>query len=288
MPYRAHFNLTRAPFSPEIEPHCLFQSEAHTQCKARLDYARRERGLAVITGEVGSGKSSVIRAFLRQLAPSSYQVLYGAVPAVPGPLRAVVEGWLEQLGERLPFNNLARCLYVLRQALEDAYEKGRQPFLVLDEGQVMDIRGLLQLKTLLNYDMDSRLPLSLVLAGGPKLARMLSLPPLEEIRQRLLFAYPLAGLKRAEMEPYLAARLKQAGCERQLFPAEIIDEMYRHTQGIPRRVNQLANLCLVAAATQRLQQVDSSALLQALEEMGLTEDARRASAFDFTAVGGAR
>lgn len=287
MPYRSTFNLSRAPFSAEIEPHSLFQSEAHAQCKARLDYLRRERGLAVITGEVGSGKSSVLRAFMRQLAPSSYLVLYGAVPAVPGPLRAVVEGWLEQLGEKLPFNNLARCLHLLHQTLEAIDEKGRQPFLVLDEAHLLDQRGLLQLKSLLNYDMDSRLPLALVLAGGPKLARALSLPPLEEIRQRLLFAYPLSGLKRAELEPYLAARLKQAGCERQLFPPEIVDEMYRHTQGIPRRVNQLSNLCLVAAANQRLQQIDSSCLLQALEEMGLAEEARRERS-DFTAGGAAR
>lgn len=282
MPYRATFNLTRAPFSPEIEPHCLFHSEAFNQCKARLDYLRRERGLAIITGEVGAGKSSALRAFLRQLAPSSYLALYGAVPAVQGPLRAVVEGWLEQLGEKIPFNNLARCLHMLHETLGAIDEKGRQPFVVFDECHLLDNRGILQLKSLLNYDMDSRLPLSVVLAGGPKLARVLSLPPLEEIRQRVLFAYPLPGLKRAEMELYLASRLKQAGCDRQLFPPEIIDEMFRHTQGIPRRVNQLANLCLVSAATKRLQQVDSSCLLQALEEMGLTEEARR-ERFDFTA-----
>jgi type II secretory pathway predicted ATPase ExeA len=249
-----------------------------------LDYVRRERGLAVVTGEVGSGKSTIMRAVMRQMAPSSYLPLYGAVPAVSNPLRPVIEGWLEQLGEKVPFNNLARCLHMLHESLGAIYEKGRQPFLVLDESHQLDNRGILQLKPLLNYDMDSRQPITLVLAGGPKLARTLSLPPLEEIRQRVLFAYPLPGLKRTEMEPYLATRLKHAGCERQLFPPEIIDEMYRHTQGIPRRVNQLANLCLVAAATNRLQQVDSACLLQALEEMGLTEEARR-ERFDFTAGG---
>jgi type II secretory pathway predicted ATPase ExeA len=284
MPYRANYNLNRAPFSPEIEPHALFQSEGHTQCRARLDYLRRERGLAVITGEVGSGKSTVLRSFLRQLAPSSYLTLYGAVPAVPGPLRPIVEGWLENLGERLPFNNLARCLHILHENLGAIYEKGRQPFLVIDEAHLLDKRSLLQLKPLLNYDMDSRLPLTMVLSGGPQLARSLSLPPLEEIRQRVLFAYPLPGLKRVEIEQYLSSRLKHAGCDRQLFPEEIVDEIFRHTQGIPRRVNQLANLCLVAAASRRLQLVDSASLLQALGEMGLAEETRRDS-FDFATAG---
>jgi len=226
-----------------------------------------------------------MRAFARQLAPSSYLVLYGAVPAVANSLRPVVEGWLEQLGEKIPFNNLARCLHMLHQSLGAISEKGRQPFVLLDESHLLEKRSLLQLKPLLNYDMDSRLPLTVALAGGPQLARTLSLPPLEEIRQRVLFVYPLPGLKRTEMEPYLSARLKFAGCERQLFPPELIDEMYCLTQGTPRRVNQLANLCLVAAANSRLQQIDSACLLQALEEMGLAEETHR-ERFNFTTTGG--
>lgn len=275
MPYRTVFNLLRAPFSPEIEPHALFAFDAFKQCQARLDYLRRERGVAVITGEVGTGKTTSLRAFLRQLAPSNYHVLYGPVPNVGAPLRPIVEGWLEELGERVPFNNLARCLHVLHDALAAVYEKGRLPFLVLDEAHLLDDRSLLQLKPLLNYDMDSRLPLAMVLAGGPLLARRLAFKGIEELRQRLLFVYPHQGLTREEVQPYLEARLKQAGCERTLFPPDVVDEMYRHTQGFPRRVNQLAGLCLVAAASSRNHQVDAACLMQALAEMGLAEETRR-------------
>jgi len=275
MPYRTAFNLLRAPFSPEIEHHALFGCQAFKQCHARLDFLRRERGVAVLTGEVGSGKTTSLRAFLRQLAPSNYHVLYGAVPNVGAPLRPVVEGWLEEMGERVPFNNLARCLRTLHQALLAVHEKGRLPFMVLDEAHLLDDRSLLQLKPLLNYDMDSRLPLAMVLAGGPMLARRLSFNALEELRQRLLFVYPMQGLTREELQPYLQARLKQAGSDRSLFPADVVDEIYRHTQGIPRLVNQLAGLCLVAAATARNNQVDSSCLLQALAEMGHGEESRR-------------
>lgn len=280
MPYRAAFNLQRAPFSAEIEPHAFFGFGGFVQCQQRLDFLRRERGLAVITGDIGTGKTSVLRAFMRKLAASSYLPLYGAVPNVQGPLRPVVEAWLEELGESIPFNNVARCLHLLHNALHAVYEKGRLPFIVLDEAHLLDQRSLLLLKPLLNYDMDSRLPLAMVLTGGPKLARQLSLQPLEEVRQRVLFVYPLRGLTRDELEPYLAARLRYGGCERQLFPPDIVDEMYRHTKGIPRRVNQLANLCLVAAASSRSQQVDSVCLLQALAEMGLAEDTQ-SERFDF-------
>lgn len=275
MPYRSSFNLLCSPFSPEIEHHALFASDSYKQCHARLDFLRRQRGMAAVLGGFGSGKTSCLRGFLGQLAPSSYHVLYAAVPNVGAPLRPIVEGWLDELGEKIPFNNLAACLRLLQRALDAIYEKGRLPFVVLDEAHQLDNRSLLQLKTLLNHEMDSRLPLALVLAGGPPLARHLAFHGLQELRQRLLFVYPFQGLAREELGPYLEARLRHAGCDRMLFPPEVVDELYRHTQGFPRIVNQLANLCLLSAATTGKHQVDSSCVRQALAEMGLAEETRR-------------
>jgi type II secretory pathway predicted ATPase ExeA len=263
------------PFSSEIEPQALFPSETFKQCHARLDFLRRERGVAAVIGDVGSGKTSSVRAFMRQLAPSQYQVLYGAVPNVGAPLRPVVEGWLEDIGERIPFNNLARCLRSLHQALQAIHDKGRLPVLWIDEAHQLEERGLLQLKPLLNYDMDSRLPLAMVLSGGPMLARRLSFKSLEELRQRLHFVYPLQGLSRDELPRYIQARLESAGCTRVLFPPEVVDEMYSHTRGIPRLVNQLGGLCLVAAATAGKSAVDGTCLSQALAEAGLSDESRR-------------
>jgi type II secretory pathway predicted ATPase ExeA len=275
MPYRTAFNLLRAPFSHEIEPHALYESEAFQQCQARLDYARRSRGASAICGDFGSGKTTAVRAYVSRLALSSHCPLYAAVVNVPNPLRTVVESWLEQLGERVPWLNPGRALQALSQALGATYEKGRLPFLVIDEAHLLDERGLLQLKTLLNHGMDSRLPLALVLSGGPALARQLAQKKLEELRQRLLFVYPYAGLTRPELEHYIAARLKAAGTDRDLFPGAIIEDIHRHTQGIPRLVNQLATLALVAAATTDKQQVDTACLRHALAEMGLLVDENR-------------
>lgn len=218
MPYRTAFNLTRAPFSHEIESHALYESEMFQQCQARLDYARRNRGACALCGDVGSGKTTAIRAFFSRLALSSHMPLYAAVIHVPNPLRTVVESWLDQLGERVPWLNPGRTLQVLNQALAATYEKGRLPFLVIDEAHLLDERGLLQLKTLLNHGMDSRMPLALVLSGGPALARQLAQKKLEELRQRLLFVYPYGGLTRPDVERYIAARLKAAGTDRVLFP----------------------------------------------------------------------
>jgi type II secretory pathway predicted ATPase ExeA len=271
----------RAPFSHEIEAHALYDGESFQQCQARLDYARRNRGPCALIGDVGSGKTTAVRAFTSRLALSSHVPLYAAVANVPNPLRTVVESWLEQLGERVPWLNPGRTLQVLNQALAATYEKGRLPFCVIDEAHLLDDRGLLQLKTLLNHGMDSRLPLVLVLSGGPALARQLAQKKLEELRQRLLFVYPYTGLTRSEVEHYLTARLKAAGTDRVLFPPEVIEDIHRHTQGIPRLVNQIATLGLVAAATSSKPQVDAACLRHALAETGLMVDDNRNSRIGF-------
>jgi type II secretory pathway predicted ATPase ExeA len=274
MPYRT-FELTRSPFSPEIDIHALFQYDAFTQCQARLDFVRRERGFAAITGEVGSGKTTVLRSDMQRLAPSSFTPLYAAVPHLTNPMVSIAGRLLEEMGEKPPHLNPARCLQMLNRTLYATYDKGRLPYVVIDEAHLLDDRNLLLIKTLLNHDMDSRMPLVLVISGGPDLARRLAQRNLEEIRQRLLFIYPMHGLSRNEVDPYLAARLKAAGCDRRLFPPDVVDEIYRHTQGVPRLVNQLANLSLVAAANARRSDIDSTCLLQALKEMGRGDDAGR-------------
>jgi len=267
MPYRT-FGLTRSPFSPEIDAQALYPFDAFKQCRARLDFVRRERGFAAVIGDWGVGKTTILRSDMQRLAPSSFQPLYAAVPHLTNPTVAMASTLLEELGEKVPHLNPARCLQKLNRTLAATYDKGRLPYVVIDEAHLLDDRNLLLLKPLLNYHMDSRLSLVLVLAGGAELARRLAQSSLEEIRQRMLFIYPMQGLVRNEMEPYLAARLKAAGCERQLFPPDVIDEWFRHTQGTPRLVNQLANLALVAAANANKSEVDSACLLQALQEMG--------------------
>jgi type II secretory pathway predicted ATPase ExeA len=268
MPYRSFYGLQHAPFSPEIEPHQLFQFEAFAQCKARLEYGFRERGMFAITGEPGVGKTSVVRAATARLAPSSYVSLYEPVPCVNNPLIPVAEKLLADLGGKVPHHNPGGTLRRLNEAFAAHDAKGRTVVASLDEANNFDDKGLLHTKTLLNHQQDSHLAVVLILIGSPDLSQRLAQANMEEVRQRLLFSYTLKGLKRDEVAPYLKARLQAAGCERELFPTELADEIHKHTNGLPRLVNQLANLALVAAAQAKKPLVDSECLLQALNETG--------------------
>jgi general secretion pathway protein A len=260
----------RSPFSPEIQPGSLFASESFKEALRRLNYLIENRGMGVLTGEVGVGKSTLARAFASRLATGSFITLYTVPPMPRSPLRPVVEDLLLQLGEPLPFNNGAKALQQLKTALLACYERNRQPFIIIDDAPLLEPKSLGLLKVLTNYDMDSKLPLSLLLMGSPQLLRHLAARDLEDIRQRLLFAYQLRGLRKEEMQDYIKTRLKSAGQEAALFPRDVIEDLYFHTQGNPRSVNQMASLCLMAAAAEHKDLVDRNCLLQAVAEVNAT------------------
>jgi type II secretory pathway predicted ATPase ExeA len=260
----------RSPFSPEIQPGSVFASESHKEGLRRLNYLVENRGIGVVTGDVGVGKSTLVRAFTSRLAAGSFTVLYTIPPAPRSPLRPLVEDLLTQLGEPLPFNNAAKGLQLLKAALAACYDRNRQPCIIVDDAPLLDPKGLSMFKVLANYEMDSKLPLSLLLVGSPQLLRLLAMRELEDIRQRLLFAYQLRGLRKEEVEDYIKTRLKAAGQEAALFPRDVIDDLYFHTQGNPRAINQLASLCLMAAAAERKDLVDRNCLSQAVAEVNAT------------------
>lgn len=262
--------VRRSPFSPEIQPGALYAAESFKETQRRLHFLIENRGIGVLTGGVGVGKTTAVRAFTAKLAAGSFLPLYTVPPTPRSPLRPVVEDFLTQLGEPLPFNNAAKGLRLLKDALAACHERNCVPFLIIDDAPLLDTRALLQLKVLTNYEMDSKLPICLLLVGSPLLTRFLATRELEEIRQRLLFAYQMRGLRREEVEDYVKARLRAAGYDAPLFPRDVIEELFFHSQGNPRMLNQLASLCMMAAAAERKDLVDHSCLMQAVAEINAT------------------
>lgn len=259
--------LKPSAFSPEISVGNLYPSDGFKEAQHRLSYLLDQRGLGALVGDIGSGKTTAVRAFTAKLAAGSHLVLYGHVAGARSPLRPFVEDFLVQLGERVPFNNTAKGLRIVQENLRSSYDRNRVPFVILDDAHLLDPKALLQLKALTNYQMDSAPPLSLLLVGAPLLARTLAVRELEEVRQRLLFCFPLRNLRREEVEPYIQARLKAAGHDVPLFPRDVIEELHLHSQGNPRLLNQLASFCLMAGAAERKELVDRSCLLQAVAEL---------------------
>jgi len=262
-----HFKLRRYPFGPEIEAHALFKSKSFEQGQRRLEQGLSSRGMALVAGDPGAGKTALARHLHHRLASSSHRTLYTVTPMVKTPLRPVVEDLLLQLGERLPFNNVARCMALLRESLVRLSDQGVLPVVVIDDVHHLNNEAWLQLKALTNYEMDSRSPMLMLLLGArEEVLSSLSWSRLEEVRSRFLFCYVMRGLERDETGGYLKAHLEWSGCDRPLFPTEIAHEIHQQTHGNPRLVNRLAHSALMAAACERKELVDGPCLEQALSE----------------------
>lgn len=262
-----YFQLRRLPFSQEIEAQALYKFRSFEQGERRLEQGLHHRGMVLVTGEPGAGKTALVRHFCHRLASSSHRILYTAAPVAKTPLRPVVENLLTQVGEKIPFNNPSRGMAVLHDALSRLHGQGTLPVVIIDDAHHLNGAAWLQLKTMTNYEMDSQLPLLMILLGArEELLSVLSWSRLDEVRSRLAFCYVLRGLEQEETEDYLKAHLKWAGCDRPLFPKEIAEEIHQRANGLPRLINRLAYSCLMAAACDRKELVDGPCLNQALSE----------------------
>ena len=265
---REHYQLHRHPFTTEIDVEGLYAFQSFQQGLLRLDQALYQRGPVLIVGEVGSGKTALIRSFTKRLAPSSFEVRSQLVLATPKKAaRAVVDGFLTEFGEPIPFNNLANSLEALKRCLRRLHDQGRQPVLILDDVHHLKSADWLILKSLMNYELDSKMPVILIFMGAQDdTLRTLALNSLQEVRDRFGLCYHMRGLKSQEVEKYLTQRLRWAGAHTPLFPADIAEQICRHSQGIPRRINRLAGACLLAAASNKKDLIDQTCLVQALSE----------------------
>jgi type II secretory pathway predicted ATPase ExeA len=242
----------------------LFPSQAWNQVRARLQFLVDHHGTGLITGEVGSGKSTAARSFTAGLNPNLYKVMYlHWMPGSPVDL-------LRQVARELDLEPAHRRGDLVRQISQTIVRlnqtKKQHPILICDEAQLLCHPALEQLPLLLNFDMDSSRYLTLILVGQPLLRRTLSLQMHEPLRQRVAVQYHLEGLSREELDAYLMHQLKTAGVTQPLFDDMARQGLYQATKGVLRKVNKLALTALRLAAASKASTVGESILLDATTE----------------------
>jgi general secretion pathway protein A len=260
----AFFGFKKTPFSDSPDAKQLFASQAWIQLKARLQFLVDHHGAGLITGEVGSGKSTATRSFLAALNPNLFKVVYlhwSSGSTLDLLRQLALELDLEPAHHR---GDLARQISQAIVRLNQT--KKQHPILVCDEAQLLRHAALEQFPLLLNFDMDSSRYLTLLLVGQPLLRRTLSLQMHEALRQRICVHYHLDGLSRDELDSYVAQQLKAAGVTQPLFDDTARQALYQATKGIPRKVNKLALTALRLAAARKVSSVDEPILLDATSE----------------------
>src|SRR5512133_1541230 len=235
--YLEHYGLSRRPFSKTPDPEFLFPSRQHAEALARLSHALEERELAVLTGEVGAGKTTLSRALVDAFAERC-RFSFVVHPALPPAqlLGAVAEGF-----GLAPTRRKAEAFGALAEHVARLDAEGRFAVVVVDEAQLLPGRAAFdELRLLTNLAADDRALVGLVLIGQPELRERIRERGGEPFAQRVGVAYHVGALDLAETGRYLAHRLAVAGRTAPLFDDGAVAAVHRHSGGLPRRINQLA------------------------------------------------
>jgi len=242
---RAHYGLTRTPFGRDLAPGMLHRHDAHNQAVARLTWCIAERGIGIVTGEVGAGKTVAVRTALAGLDASRHTVIYLANPQIG--IRGIHEAIVTAFGGQ-PTNLSSRLIAQSTAALASARdERGKTPVLVLDEAHLLSYDQLEAIRMLTNTALDSDSPLATVLVGQPTLRRTLRLAVLAALEQRITIRYTMPPMTPEETASYIHHHLTLAGRSDTLFSDDATQLIHTTARGYPRAVNNLALQALVAA-----------------------------------------
>ncbi len=241
--YKEFYGLREKPFNKTPDPRFLYESSKHAEALARLQHAVEEQDIVLLTGEIGSGKTTLSRALIDSLDRGYHPALIINPRLSPSQL-------LKTVALRLGMNDTGRYRHDLLEGINarlyELYEAGRKPVLLIDEAQLIPGRATFEeLRLLTNFQLDDRNLLALVLMGQTELKERLDRRPYRALRQRIGMQYHLGPLNREEARGYVLHRLKVAGRDAPLFNDEALSALFEHSGGIPRRINVLAGNALI-------------------------------------------
>ncbi len=272
--YYQYFGLNEAPFSIAVNPRYLFMSARHRDALAHLLYGVGSGGgFILLTGEVGTGKTTINRCLLEQL-PENTDIAIILNPALNA--MELLASACDEFGiEYGPDNHTLKTLTdKLHAFLLANHERGRNTVLMIDEAQHLNFEVLEQIRLLTNLETNHEKLLQIILIGQPELAQMLQRPELRQLNQRITARYNLEPLDLRETAAYIRHRLQVAGlpADRELFPPTVVRGVYRLTRGIPRLINLLCDRVLLGAYGRSRGRADTDMLKQAAREV-MGEDA---------------
>lgn len=264
--YLDFFGFKEAPFSIAPDPRYLFMSERHREALAHLIYGiRSEGGFVLLTGEVGTGKTTVCRCLLEQV-PQDTEIAF-----VINPKLTTVELLATICDElRIPYEpgttSIKTFIDGINARLLKNFADGRRTVLIIDEAQNLEPEVLEQIRLLTNLETNERKLLQIIMLGQPELRAKLARPELRQLAQRITARYHLEALSRPEANAYLLHRLQISGGGRPVFTSGAIRRIYRLSAGIPRRINVLCDRALLGAYVKGMEKATSRIVSQAARE----------------------
>jgi general secretion pathway protein A len=262
--YEAFYGLREKPFTIQPDPDFLYMSKRHRLAYAMLEYGIQNRaGFAVICGDIGCGKTTLIRQLLATVGEG---LTIGLVYNTHRDIEDLLEWVMLAFGQ--PCKGLAPVerYDAFQQFLVSEYATGRRVVLVVDEAQNLSAGALESLRMLSNINADKDQLLQIILVGQPQLRELLNRPELHQLAQRIAVDYFIPPLNGQEIALYVQHRLKVAGREEDLFSPKALARIFEATKGVPRSINILCDTALVYAFAAESESVDLAIIDEVLQD----------------------
>jgi type II secretory pathway predicted ATPase ExeA len=268
LPYKEHFGLKQEPFNITADPAFLYLSRSHREALAQLSYGIKARkGFVVLTGEVGTGKTTLINGLLDELDSDTRTALIFSHIANPFDL---LRHTCNEFGLRSPQhsrNDFYEYLALLNDYLFESYRSGKNCALIIDEAQNLSSEVLESVRLLSNFETSKDKLLQILLVGQPELSARLNSQELRQLKQRVTVRYQLRSLTLKECHAYIASRLQVAGGDPLLFTAKAVEVIHSCSGGIPRVINVICDGALMTAYGLRKTYIDDSLIRQVAEDL---------------------
>jgi len=240
--YLEYWGLKKYPFENVPDPEFMYYSHEHKEALARLLYAvKRRKGAALLTGEIGSGKTLLSRVFIQQLTEKEFEIGLITNPSLE-PMDFLKEVLL-QIGLNVRTNSKTELLNALNTRLLENMKKNKSTLLIVDEAQLVHTETFEEIRLLLNFQLNDQFLMTFVLIGQPELKDLIR--GFKQLDQRIAIRYHLNPLNFEETAKYIAYRMEKAGLTNGLFTFEAVEEIYNYSKGVPRKVNNVCDLSLL-------------------------------------------
>ncbi|MEW6009623.1 MAG: AAA family ATPase [Candidatus Omnitrophota bacterium] len=265
MMIKTFFKFKNIPFAKDIPTKQIFLSNSLKELLSRFDYLKQHRGLMLLTGQPGVGKSLALRSFVDSLNPNLYFIVYL-------PLTTISElEFYRQLCFQLTgqtYHRKTTCFNTMQNAIIDLVKNNKKvPVIIIDEAHLLLPQNLHEIQIILNFDIDSTDPALFILSGQTHLKDIISRPVHKSLNQRFSLKYTLMPLEKQEIKNYIIHHLSLVGCKEQLFSDSAIEALYLNSAGNPRDLGNLALKALTAAASLKKSNISEEEVYAASKEI---------------------
>ena len=266
--YLDYWKLNEKPFENTPDPRFVYYSPDHSEAYARLKYAIEERrGAAMLTGEYGAGKTLLGRVLIKELMEGGNCDVALIVNPILSKVDLLREIVFQLKADKIPGTKL-KILHLLNDLLYENYKKNRDTVIVIDEAQAINRKDVFEeLRLLLNFQLNDRFLLTLVLIGQPELQKKIDNIP--QFKQRLALTYHLGGMDGERVAEYIYHRLKVAGKTNEIFQGKAINRVSDCSEGIPRKINNICEIALLQGMFEKRVYIDDMLIDKVIKDLKL-------------------